>query len=124
MVMAEQENGAKRGRKDAERREMRKRGERGGKQLRAEQSRRDRFSMCLFLCVAFIYHANKRFLVRHEKQIAHSRSVIHASPLGLGCICTFTRAHTLTRKVLIHTHTVHAHTNRVYASPVSRRGAV
>lgn len=56
MVMAEQENGAKRGRKDAERREMRKRGERGGKQLRAEQSRAEETGLaCACFCVWHSY---------------------------------------------------------------------
>ena len=79
------------------------------------------------VCVAFIYHGNKRFIVRHEKQIAHCRSVIYASLLGLGCICTCKHIYTGTRwhaEVLIHTHILYAHTNRVYSSPVSRCGPV
>ncbi len=71
--------------------------------------------MCVCVCVPFKYHGNERFLVRHEKQIPHSRRVIYASPLGFH-LQTHTHSYGHTEVLYTHSHTVHGNTNAVFSS--------
>lgn len=100
MVRAEQGNRAKRGRKDAKRQGMEKKGEDWREERLAVESRAERTGIvcqCVYVC-ACVSDGNKRFLARHKKQIPRSRRVIYESPLGLECINTSAQIYMSTHK--------------------------